>query len=290
MTTFSVVATPIGNLEDITLRALNVLRKADLVLCEDTRVTKKLLDRHDIHVKTMSYHMHSKLSRVEEIIDLLKKATRPILGSSSLPQTRKGNRERPLPRADGNEVIQNIVLVSDAGTPSISDPGSELISRIRKEMAQEIESGSLKIEAIPGPSALTAALSIAGVPCADFTFLGFLPHKKGRQTLFNEIAESERTMVFYESPHRIMKTLETLKKQEEVILSQGFRGQGSRREEVERDNQTPITSYRKRITVCRELTKIFEEVVSGSAEEVLNYFTSHSDKVRGEFVVIVSAK
>ncbi len=248
MTTFSVVATPIGNLEDITLRALSVLREADLVLCEDTRMTKRLLDRHDIKVKTKSYHMHSELSRVDEIIGMLRTS---IGGESTDRSTEK--------------LINNIVLVSDAGTPSISDPGSELVGQIRRDLAKEIEEGSVKIEAIPGPSALTAALSIAGVPCAEFTFLGFLPHKKGRQTLFKEIADSERTMVFYESPHRIMKTLGTLR--EQVV------------------NNQP-----KQITVCREMTKIFEELVSGTAEEVEKYFISHADKVRGEFVVIVSLK
>ena len=123
----------------------------------------------------------------------------------------------------------------------------------------ELAAGTIRIESIPGPSALTAALSIAGVPCADFTFLGFLPHKKGRQTLFKEIAESERTVVFYESPHRIMKTLESLE-----------------------------DDGKKQVTICRELTKIFEEVASGTAREVKIYFQSHPDKVRGEFVVIVS--
>jgi 16S rRNA (cytidine1402-2'-O)-methyltransferase len=231
MSTFSIVATPIGNLEDITLRALTVLRAADLVLCEDTRMTKRLLDRHGISVHTLSYHAHSTLSRVDEIIELLKED-------------------------------KHITLVSDAGTPGISDPGSELVRRIREEMKLEIESGTLKIEGIPGPSALTTALSIAGVPCADFVFLGFLPHKKGRETLFREIADSRRTMVFYESPHRILKTLESLK--------------------------VHTTSAPKRVVVCRELTKIFEEVVAGSPEEVLSYFTIHDDKVRGEFVVIVS--
>ncbi len=262
MTTFSVVATPIGNLEDITLRALNVLRAADLVLCEDTRVTRKLLDRHDIHVKTMSYHARSKLSRTEEIIGILKGSTHQSTDERSIEGT-----------------IQNVVLVSDAGTPGISDPGSELVARIRAGLKTEIESGELKIEAIPGPSALVAALSISGVPCADFTFLGFLPHKKGRQTLFREIAESERTMVFYESPHRIMKTLEALKDLSKELTV----GESESREDDE-------IGTAKKITVCRELTKIFEEVVSGTAEEVFNYFNAHPDKVRGEFVVIVSVK
>ncbi len=233
MSTFSVIGTPIGNLEDITLRALKVLAASDLILCEDTRMTKRLLDRHAISVPTKSYHMHSTISRVEEIIALLKEG-------------------------------KNISLVSDAGTPGISDPGSELVRRIREDMKEEISSGILKIESIPGPSALTSALSIAGIPCADFTFLGFLPHKKGRETLFKEIAASERTMVFYESPHRIIKTLES--------LVEHLQGQTSA----------------KKVTVCRELTKIFEEVVAGSPAEVKTYFDTHTDKVRGEFVVIVS--
>ncbi len=231
MATFSVVATPIGNLEDITLRALNVLRTADVILCEDTRMTKRLLDRHEITAQTMSYHAHSTLSRVEEIVALLR---------------------------DG----KNLALVSDAGTPGISDPGSELVRRIREEMKSELEDGSLKIEGVPGPSALTTALSIAGAPCADFVFLGFLPHKKGRETLFKEIVESSRTMIFYESPHRILKTLTSL--------------------------SDHLSSNPKRVVVCRELTKVFEEVVAGSPQEVLSYFTTHADKVRGEFVVIVS--
>jgi 16S rRNA (cytidine1402-2'-O)-methyltransferase len=236
MSTLSIVATPIGNLEDITLRALKTLSACDIILCEDTRTTKHLLDHHGISKPTMSYHAHSGLSRVEEIIGLLKEGKR-------------------------------LALVSDAGTPGISDPGAELVARVRKELVEEINQGELKIEAIPGPSALLGALSVAGVPCADFTFLGFLPHKKGRETLFKEIAISERTTVFYESPHRIMKTLDSLREH-----------LGDMQEKV----------AQKKVTVCRELTKIFEEVVSGSAKEVGNYFELHPDKVRGEFVVIVS--
>jgi 16S rRNA (cytidine1402-2'-O)-methyltransferase len=236
MSTLSIIATPIGNLEDITLRALKTLAAADIILCEDTRVTKKLLDRHNIKKQTLSYHAHSTLSRVDEIITYLKEG-------------------------------KNLALVSDAGTPGISDPGSELVKKIRHELANEIRSGEVKIEAIPGPSALTSALSIAGVPCADFTFLGFLPHKKGRETLFKEIANSERTMVFYESPHRIMKTLES--------LMEHLGGNN--------DEASP-----RKVTVCRELTKIFEEVVQGTAKEVSDYFEEHQDKVRGEFVVMVS--
>ncbi len=126
-------------------------------------------------------------------------------------------------------------------------------------MAKEILEGSIKIESIPGPSALTAAISVAGVPCADFIFLGFLPHKKGRETLFKEISSSDRTVIFYESPHRIMKTLDSLIK----------------------------FCPQKNVTIAREITKIFEEIVAGSAIEVKSYFEKNADKVRGEFVVFV---
>ncbi len=236
MTTFSVIGTPIGNLEDITLRALKVLAAADLVLCEDTRTTRKLLEKYDIKTKTLSYHVHSNQNRSKEIITLLKEG-------------------------------KNLALVSDAGTPGISDPGIELVGQIRRELEAEIKDGSIKIEVIPGPSALTAALSIAGVSASQFTFLGFLPHKKGRETLFKEIAFSKRTMVFYESSHRIMKTLDSLN--------------------IHNNGSDSLTS--KKVTVCRELTKIYEEVVSGSALVVKEYFEKNSDKVRGEFVVIVEA-
>lgn len=233
MAILSIVGTPIGNLEDITLRALKALSSADLILCEDTRVTQRLLDRHGISRPTLSYHAHSKLSRSEQIISMLREG-------------------------------KSLTLVSDAGTPGISDPGAELVARIRVELAAEIAEASVKIEAVPGPSALTTALSIAGVPCASFTFLGFLPHKKGRETLWKEIADSDRTMVFYESPHRIMKALASLEKHLAGAVTQ------------------------KRVTVCREITKIFEETVSGTAAEAAAYFRANEEKVRGEFVVIVS--
>jgi len=235
--TLYIVATPIGNLEDVTLRALKTLKSVDVILCEDTRMTKRLLSHHEINTSTLSYHAHSKLSKVEQIINLLKEG-------------------------------KNLALVSDAGTPGISDPGAELVSIVRRELKEQLADGSIKIESIPGPSALTAALSIAGVPCADFVFLGFLPHKKGRETLFKEVFASKRTCVFYESPHRIMKALESLVGHTEVGSISG--------------------DVLKKITICRELTKVFEEVVSGSPQEVLTYFSSHEDKVRGEFVVIVS--
>ncbi len=221
-----VVGTPIGNLEDITLRALNVLKNVDTILCEDTRTTKNLLDHYAISTKTMSYHANSSLHKHEEIVTMLREG-------------------------------KDLALVSDAGTPAISDPGVMLIAQAKQELGDVLE-----VVAIPGPSALVSALSISGVPASEFTFLGFLPHKKGRQTLFQEIAQSERVMVFYESPHRIEKTIESLKE------------------------FAPM----KRITIARELTKMFEQTISGSPEEIAQYFSKNQDKVRGEFVVIVSPR
>lgn len=218
MATLYVIGTPIGNLEDITLRALRILKEVDIVLCEDTRTTKVLLNNYKIETETESYHMHSTDGKIEKITEYLQEG-------------------------------KNLALVSDAGTPGISDPGSYLV--------QQVLDAGYTVESVPGPSALTTALSILGVPCDQFTFYGFLPHKKGRQTLFNEIKESERTSVFYESPHRIIKSLEAL---------QGMK---------------------KNVGVARELTKMFEQVIKGSPEEVLAYFTKNADKVRGEFVVVV---
>jgi 16S rRNA (cytidine1402-2'-O)-methyltransferase len=148
MSSFYVVATPIGNLEDITLRALRVLKEVDLILCEDTRVTKRLLARYEISTPTMSYHARSGETKIEKVIELLKAG-------------------------------KNLALVSDAGTPTISDPGSLLVSRVREALGEEV-----MVSTIPGASALTSALSIAGMPASEFLFLGFLPHKKGRVTLF----------------------------------------------------------------------------------------------------------
>jgi 16S rRNA (cytidine1402-2'-O)-methyltransferase len=226
MSKLHVIGTPIGNLEDISPRALSVLKEVDVILCEDTRVTKKLLNHYEIKTKTLSYHSQSGEAKIEKVIELLK---------------------------EGND----LALVSDAGTPAISDPGSFLISRIRKE------SPDTEIITIPGPSAVISALSISGLPSSSFLFLGFLPHKKGRETLFKEIADSEKTVAFYESPHRIMKTLDRLT-------------------EVLEDTRT--------VVIARELTKMFEQTVSGTPQEVLEYFNTNEDKQRGEFVVIVSPK
>ncbi|MEO8637650.1 MAG: 16S rRNA (cytidine(1402)-2'-O)-methyltransferase [Candidatus Taylorbacteria bacterium] len=223
MSTFYVIGTPIGNLEDITLRALRILKEVDLILCEDTRVTAKLLKHYGVSTPKESYHEHSKSAKIERIIELVREG-------------------------------KNIALVSDAGTPGISDPGSFLVAKIREACKDEVT-----IVSVPGPSALTAFLSISGAPTNDFTFLGFLPHKKGRETLFKEMDESSRATVFYESPHRILKTLESLVKM----------------------------VNKKRVVVGRELTKMYEEIVSGTPSDVLQYFKSQKEKVRGEFVVLV---
>src|SRR3989344_6074911 len=175
MSKFYVVATPIGNMGDITFRAIEILKEVDLILCEDTRETKKILQKYAINKPTMSYHTQSKLAKIDKIFELLEEG-------------------------------KNLALVSDAGTPTISDPGAMLISKIKENL------GDIEIIPIPGASAVIAALSASGLPAHEFTFLGFLPHKKGRKSLFKEIAESKRTMVFYESPHRILKKLVSLVK------------------------------------------------------------------------------
>jgi 16S rRNA (cytidine1402-2'-O)-methyltransferase len=224
--TLYIVATPIGNLEDITFRAIRILKEVDTILCEDTRTTRVLLNRYDIHTKTMSYNAHATDNKESVIIKMLSEG-------------------------------KNLALVSDAGTPCISDPGVMLVANVKKEFGTDI-----KVVPIPGPSALVTALSASGVSSAEFVFLGFLPHKKGRETLFKEIANSKRVIVFYESTHRIIKTLTSL-----VEHAPTFK-----------------------IVIGRELTKQFEEFVQGTPEEVLAYFTNNNDKQRGEFVVIVEPK
>lgn len=223
--TLSIVATPIGNLADITLRALDTLKSADAIACEDTRVTAKLLARYAIEKPLLIFHAQSGRHASTRILQML---------------------------ADG----KHVALVTDAGTPGISDPGSALVREVRDRLKNDA-----RVVAIPGASAVTAALSIAGVPTDEFTFLGFLPHKKGRQTLFEEIGEAPRTVVFYESPHRIEKALASL---------------------------MGVLEDSRRVIVVRELTKLFESLVEGSAQEVAAHFAAHPDQVRGEFVVIVT--
>ncbi len=218
----SIVATPIGNMEDITLRAIRVLKEADYILCEDTRVTGNLLKHYGIPTKTRRYDAHASEKVHESIL-------------SDLGEGKK------------------IALVSDAGTPGVSDPGVMLVARAR-------EAGA-RIDAIPGPSAVTAAFSIAGITGNSFSFLGFVPLKKGRQTFFKSLAEYDTPVIFYEAPHRIIKTLESL---------------------------TEHLPEDKKVIIARELTKMFEEVVTGTPEEVLQYFIVNPSHVRGEFVVLVA--
>ncbi len=222
-TKFYIVATPIGNLEDITHRALRILSEVDTILCEDTRVTKKLLQHYNIETSTESYHAQATNSKEDSII-----------------------------RRINDGLI--FALVSDAGTPTISDPGVRLVGRIWDECPD------VKIESIPGASALITGITTTGFAGNQFTFYGFLPHKKGRNKIFDEISESSRMSVFYESPHRLLKTL------------------------LELHNRFGDS---RNIAVGRELTKMFEETIRGTASEVYHFFEKNHDHVRGECVIII---
>lgn len=220
-----VVATPIGNMEDISKRALRILSEVDLILCEDTRNTKKILNEYQIKTPTLSYHQHSKLAKIEEIINYLKEG-------------------------------RNLALVTDAGTPGISDPGGQLVDKV-------YEAG-LKVISVPGPSALAAAASISGFAMDKFLFLGFPPAKKKRKKFFGEVVESKYPVIFYESPHRIIKTLNELDE-----AYQSFN----------------LTAH---VVVCRELTKKFETIYRGKITEVISKISQGED--RGEFVIIAEVK
>lgn len=222
--TLFIVATPIGNLNDLSSRALEVLSTVDFIICEDTRVTTVLLQHYEIHTPFISYHQHSRLERIDEIVRRLS------YGESA-------------------------ALVSDAGTPGIADPGGLLVAAVREQAP------TVAIVTVPGPAAFAAAASLSGMAMERFLFLGFLPHKKGRQTLFRRITASDVPVIFYESPHRLMKALESL---------------------------VGLLDPDRRIVVCKELTKIHEATVTGSAAEVQKHFLDHPDIVRGEFVIIVA--
>jgi len=260
MSTLYIVATPIGNLKDITFRAIEVLKSVDTILCEDTRETGKLLSHYEISKPTLSFHSHSGLSKYDKVLELFKAG-------------------------------KDLALVTDAGTPGISDPGVALVSFIRKECKDDIVNWEIKIEVIPGASAITSALSIAGIPSDEFTFIGFLPHKKGRETKISEILSSDRTYVFYESPHRVMKTLEKLVNtpvgmQNAKVTS--LRSKELRHgKEIQNEGASYGIKHNRKVAVARELTKIFEQFISGTPEEVYNYFLNHPDKVRGEFVIMI---
>lgn len=227
-----IVATPIGNLEDITLRALRILREVDFIICEDTRVTAKLLAHYDIKKSLISYHHHSKLDKINYIIEKLEKG-------------------------------KNAALVSDAGAPGISDPGGILIKEVETRLiasAKDARNG-IKIIPIPGACAAITLASVSGIVMDKFTFLGFPPHKKGRKTFFEKVAASEYPVIFYESCHRILKTLEELR--------------------------SPLLGNGVNIIVGRELTKMFETIYRGSAEEIIRQLETNKNNLKGEFTVIV---
>lgn len=217
-----IIPTPIGNLEDITLRSIRMLKEVDLLLAEDTRQTGKLLKNLELSVKMQAYHLNNEHKLTEQVVERIK----------------------------GGE---NIGLVSDAGTPGISDPGFLLV---RECVAQGVD-----VECLPGATALIPALVSSGFPCDKFYFEGFLPHKKGKQTRLRYLAELPSTVVFYESPHRLTKTL--------TMMIDYFGGE-------------------REIVVVRELTKMFEEHKRGTVTEVLSYF--ESKQVKGEIVVVVKEK
>ena len=221
-----IVGTPIGNLEDITKRALRILSEVDLILCEDTRNTKVLLDHYQIKTPTLSYHQHSRLKKTEDIANFLREG-------------------------------KNIALVSDAGTPGISDPGNQLVEEAIKSLGDLV-----KIVPIPGPSALAAAASVSGFPMDRFLFLGFPPVKKRRSMFFEEVINSKYPVIFYESPYRILKTLNELN-----FLYTRYKIQDTK------------------IVVCRELTKKFEPIYRGTAAEIIR--SLEKEGIRGEFAVIV---
>ena len=221
MTTLFVVATPIGNLSDFSERAKATLASVDVVLCEDTRVTKKLLEAYKIQAETLSYHQHSAQSKTSKVIELI-------------------------------EAGKSLALVTDAGTPSISDPGGKLVEELVHHFGN-----TLKIVPIPGPSAIITALSVSGFPADEFIFLGFPPNKKGRQRYFDRVASIDSTIVFYESTHRIMKTLE------EIAL------------------RCPD----RLMMVGRELTKMYETLYRGTALGVTEQLKSAS--IKGEFVIVI---
>lgn len=217
-----IVPTPIGNLADITLRALEVLKAVDLILAEDTRTSGKLLKHYLISKPLQSFHNFNEHKVVHTLVKRLQEG-------------------------------EKMALVSDAGTPGISDPGFLIV---RAALQAGIE-----VDCLPGATAFVPALIKSGLPCDRFVFEGFLPQKKGRQTLLKKLAEEERTIVFYESPHRLVNTLEQFK---EYFGSE------------------------RQISVSRELTKLFEETKNGTLEEILQYFSAK--EVKGEIVIVVGAK
>ena len=222
-----IIATPIGNLGDITNRAVETLQKVDLIVCEDTRTSKKLLDKYAIKTPTVSFYQFQKN----------KGAVKPVPKLEYIIAEIKAGK--------------NVALITDAGTPGISDPGNQLVARA-------IENG-IAVIPIPGVSALTTLASVSGIDLTKFVFLGFPPHKKGRETFFKEVSAFNFPVIYFESPHRLIKNLELLKS----------------------------LAFGKNIILGRELTKMFEEIVRGTVDEVLEYFEENKDKIKGEIVIIV---
>ena len=217
-----IVPTPIGNLQDITLRAIDVLKSADLILAEDTRNSTKLLNHYGIHQPLSPYHQHNEHKVLQHLVDQLQEG-------------------------------KNIAVITDAGTPGISDPAFLLV--------RECIKAGIKVETLPGATAFVPALVNSGIPSNRFTFEGFLPLKKGRQTLLKQLATEERTMIFYESPMRLVKTLE------EFII---------------------YFSAERKCSVSRELSKMFEENFHGSLQKVCEHFKMK--EVKGEIVLVLAGK
>lgn len=252
MSMLYIVGTPIGNLEDISLRALRILGEVDFILCEDTRVTKKLLEKYAISAKTISYHQHSNVKKEEYILDLLGKG-------------------------------HDMALVSDAGTPGISDPGGKLIDLVLKRMGAKV-----RIESVPGPSAVTAALSISGIPTDKFIFFGFPPHKKGRQKFLDKIIRSPYPAVVYESKHRIIKLLKELEEKNREIIEKNRelkdkKEKGILAKEDEPLRISPITS----VVICREISKMHETVYRGDIKAILERIKNSQEDQKGEFAVVI---
>jgi 16S rRNA (cytidine1402-2'-O)-methyltransferase len=222
MTTIYVIATPIGNLQDITLRSLEILKTVDLILCEDTRMAKKLLSHFEIQKPTISFHKFSEQNKYQKIFELLKQG-------------------------------KNLALISDAGTPAISDPGAFLIKEIREKMPE------IAIVPIPGASALTATLSVAGLIDSQFIFMGFPPHKKGRRIFFEKIQDITIPVVLYESKHRLIKTLQTI------------------------SEKMP----ERQVFLAKEITKLNENFFEGSAEKIMAILKTDQNLLKGEFVIIL---
>lgn len=233
------------------MRALRILGEVDFILCEDTRVTQKLLNHYGIKTKTISFHEHSTEKQTDCVLDLLDKG-------------------------------RDLALVSDAGTPGISDPGGRLVAAVNNRFG-----GDVAIESVPGPSAVTAALSISGIPTNKFVFMGFPPHKKGRQTFLGKIFDSEFPVVVYESKHRIIKLLNEI---DEINKKIETENKFIDEEAGKKKGKAPKTHKRSQVTsvvVCRELSKMHETVYRGEPAAIRERIEEHKDDQKGEFVVVI---